>query len=98
MHLNPFERIRDTGIVSRVRGYLAHHADLEQVQMILAKHWYAEINFRQVLKMDAVCYEIGLPKQLYPLSYGCKTALGMLRLDLSKSDRRRGSFSPYAKL
>ena len=57
MRLGPFQRIRDTGIVSRVRGYLAHHADLVRVQIILAKHWYAEINFRQVLKMDAVCYE-----------------------------------------
>jgi hypothetical protein len=57
MRLAPFQRIGDTGIVSRVRGYLAHHADLERVQMILAKHWYEELVFKQVLKVDAVCYE-----------------------------------------
>lgn len=57
MRLGPFQCIRDTGIVSRVRGYLSHHADLVRVQTILVKHWYAEINFRQVLKVDAVCYE-----------------------------------------
>lgn len=57
MRLKPFQRIRDTGIVSRVRGYLAHHVDLVHVQKILTKHWYEEINFQQVLKMDAVCYE-----------------------------------------
>lgn len=57
MRLTPFQRIGDTGIVSRVRGYLAHHAHLEQVQMILARHWYEELDFRQVLKVDAVCYE-----------------------------------------
>lgn len=51
------QRIGDTGIVSRVRGYLAHHADLDQVQMVLARHWYEELDFRQVLKIDAVCYE-----------------------------------------
>ena len=57
MRLEPFERIGDTGIVSRVRGYIAHHADLDQVQRILAAHWQEEIDFQQVLKMDAVCYE-----------------------------------------
>jgi len=57
MQLGPFQCIRDTGIVSRVRGYLAHHADLTQVQMILARHWKGEINFHHVLKMDATCYE-----------------------------------------
>lgn len=57
MRLGPLQLIRDTGIVSRIRGYLADHADLIQVQMILARHWKEEINFHQVLKMDAVCYE-----------------------------------------
>ncbi len=46
MRLGPFQYIRDTGIVSRVRGYLAHHTDLNQVQLILAHHWPAEISFR----------------------------------------------------
>lgn len=85
MQLGPFQRIRDTGIVSRVRGYLAHHADLTQVQMILARHWKGEINFHHVLKMDATCYEIGLPKQLHPIPHGCETALGMLSMGLSKA-------------
>ncbi len=66
------------GIVSRVRGYMAHYANLEQVQRILAIHWQEEMDFKQVLKVDAVCYEIGLPKQLHSLSYGCQVALGML--------------------
>ena len=82
MRLAPFERIRDTGLVSRVRGYLATHTDLEQIQGILAAHWQEKLDFQQVLKLDAVCYEIGLPKQLYPLSYRCKATLGMLSMGL----------------
>lgn len=57
MQLAPFQLIRDTGIVSRVRSYIAQHADLQAVQAILARHWQGEINFQHVLKMDAVCYE-----------------------------------------
>ncbi len=57
MRLSPGQRIGDTGMVSRVRGYLAHQADLDQVQALLANHWQEEMNFKQVLKVDAVCYE-----------------------------------------
>ena len=57
IQLAPFQRIGDSGIVSRVRGYLAQPADLEQVQAILAGHWQKEMDFKQVLKVDAVCYE-----------------------------------------
>lgn len=57
MRLSPGQRIGDTGMVSRVRGYLAHQADLDQVQTLLASHWQEEMNFKQVLKVDAVCYE-----------------------------------------
>lgn len=57
MRLDPFQLIRDTGIVSRVRGYLAQHADMQEVQAILARHWKEDMDFAHVLKMDAVCYE-----------------------------------------
>ena len=57
MRLAPFERIRDTGLVSRVRGYLTTHTDLEQIQGILAAYWQKKLDFQQVLKIDAVCYE-----------------------------------------
>ncbi len=57
MRLAPFQLIGDTGIVSRVRGYIAHHADMQAVQAILVQHWKEEVDFEHILKMDAVCYE-----------------------------------------
>lgn len=57
MRLDPFQLIGDTGIVSRVRGYIAHHADMQEVQAILAQHWKEAVDFEHVLKVDAVCYE-----------------------------------------
>ncbi|MEM9830371.1 MAG: transposase [Bacteroidota bacterium] len=57
MRLAAGKRIRDTGIVSRVRSYLAYQADLNMVQGVLANHWRATLAFRQVMKVDATCYE-----------------------------------------
>lgn len=51
------ELIRDTGIVSRIRGFMAHHADLEQVQRILLDHWKVDTGNQHFLKMDATCFK-----------------------------------------
>lgn len=112
MRLGPFERIGDTGIVSRVRGYIAHHADLDRVQMLLAKHWQKEINFHHVLKMDAVCYEsyIRYPTDVKLLWECCtwvyKQALFPLRKALKiplgkekeRFDTQHKKYLAYAKL
>jgi len=57
MRLGDLELIRDTGIVSRIRGLIAHQADLDKVQRILIDHWYEDIEMKHFLKMDATCYE-----------------------------------------
>ena len=57
MRLGDLELIGDTGIVSRIRGFIAHHADLEKVQRILIDHWQADIDTTHFLKMDATCFE-----------------------------------------
>jgi hypothetical protein len=53
MRLADTELIRDTGIVSRIRGFIAHHADLEKLQGILLNHWKVDIEMPHLLKMDA---------------------------------------------
>ena len=57
MRLGDSELIRDTGIVSRIRGFIAHRADMDKVQRILIDHWQEEIEMKHFLKMDATCYE-----------------------------------------
>lgn len=57
MRLAPFQCIRDTGIVSRIRSYIAHQADLSQIQAILVEHWRAYIDFQHFLKIDVTCIE-----------------------------------------
>lgn len=51
------ERIKDKAIVSRIRSYMADHADWEQVQEVLIRHWKRDMNNTHVLLMDATCYE-----------------------------------------
>lgn len=55
--LEDTQLIRDTGIVSRIRGFIAHHADLESIQQILIRHWKPDIQEVHFLKMDATCFE-----------------------------------------
>ena len=57
MRLGHLELIGDTGIVSRIRSYLAHHLDLDKVQEALAQNWSSELSQPTFLKMDATCME-----------------------------------------
>lgn len=51
------QQIRDKAIVSRLRGYIAQHADWQQLQEVLARHWKSDMANTHVLLMDATCYE-----------------------------------------
>ncbi len=51
------QKIRDKAIVSRVRSYIAVHADWQELQDILISHWKRDMNNTHVLLMDATCYE-----------------------------------------
>jgi hypothetical protein len=51
------EKIRDKAIVSRIRSYMAQHAEWEEVQSILIDYWKRDMNQTHVLLMDATCYE-----------------------------------------
>ena len=55
--LSETEKVRDTGIVSKVRGYIADHADWQQLQEALLTHWKADMNLTSLLLMDATVYE-----------------------------------------
>lgn len=51
------ERIKDNSIVSRIRSYIGHHADLDKVQQVMIEHWRSDLDHHHMLMMDATCYE-----------------------------------------
>ena len=51
------KQIKDKTIVSRIRSYIAEHADWEQLQAVLINHWKRDMDQTHVLLMDATCYE-----------------------------------------
>lgn len=51
------QMIKDSGIIGRIRGYMARHADWEKVQEVLLGHWKRDVSNTHVLFMDATCYE-----------------------------------------
>ena len=55
--LGDHERIKDKGIVSRIRGYIAEQVDWQHLQEVLLHHWKRDMNNTHVLLMDATCYE-----------------------------------------
>lgn len=57
MRLAPFQCIKDTGIVSRIRSYIGHQADLSEVQSVLVEYWREDIEVEHFLKLDATCME-----------------------------------------
>lgn len=58
--LTDSERIKDNAFVSRVRSYLGDHLDLNLFQSSMINNWKAEIPDKNVLLMDATCYEVYL--------------------------------------
>ncbi len=54
------ERIKDNAFVSRIRSYLGAHLDLNLFQSVMINSWKAEIPDKNVLLMDATCYEVYL--------------------------------------
>jgi hypothetical protein len=52
------ELIRDNAFVSNVRTYLGKHIDFDAFQQTLVNNWKQEIPDKQVLMMDASCYEV----------------------------------------
>ena len=57
IQLKVCEGIKDVGIVSRIRQYLAEHVEIEDVQRILIKNWKDDMENVHVLLSDATAYE-----------------------------------------
>ncbi|RYU92616.1 transposase, partial [Emticicia agri] len=51
------QMVRDNAFVSNARTYLAKHIDLGVLQQTLIANWKQEIPDKQVVLMDATCYE-----------------------------------------
>lgn len=47
------EQIRDKAILSRIRTYVAEHADWQEIQRVLISHWKQDMNDTHVLLMGA---------------------------------------------
>jgi len=57
MQLKVCEEIKDAGIVSRIRQYLAEHIEIEDVQRILIENWKDDMENIHALLSDATAYE-----------------------------------------
>ena len=56
--LHDNESIKNNSFVSKVRSYLGRHVDMQAVQKVLISNWKKEIPDKNVLLMDATCYEV----------------------------------------
>src|SRR5690606_31306826 len=72
--LSDNECIRDNSFVSKVRMYLARTVDMLAAQKVLISGWKGEIPDKNVVLMDATCYEgyIRFPTDVKLLWEGCK--------------------------
>lgn len=52
------EVIRDNAFVSRIRAFLARHCDMQKVQNALIDAWKGKLENKNVMLMDATCYEV----------------------------------------
>ena len=111
MRLEPHEMIRDTGIVSRIRGYLSRHIDMDSLQDILVSHWSEDLSWKSFMKVDATCMEsyIRYPTDTALLWECCQWVYGelfayrrLLGIPLGKPkerlDAQRVRYSSYSKL
>lgn len=102
--------IRDNAFVSNVRTYLAKHIDLEVFQKALVANWKQEIPDKQVVLMDATCYEsyIRFPTDVKLLWESCQWLWGQqipllcqayrIKLPRSKFKDQKTKYVSYSKL
>lgn len=112
MRLGNLELIRDTGIISRIRGYLGEYMDLNQFQTNLIEEWREDITHPHLSKMDAVCFEsyVRFPTDVKLLWECCQwvyekelfSKRKLLRIPLGKEkerfDTQQKKYLTYAKL
>jgi hypothetical protein len=55
--LKPGERVKDSGLPSDWRVYLAQYLDIEKMQLSLAQHWKSYLEQTKIDLTDATCYE-----------------------------------------
>ena len=58
--INPLHPIRDKAFVCRVRKFLALHCDMQKLQEVLINAWKGELPHKNMLLMDATCYEVNI--------------------------------------
>ncbi|MDR6560587.1 MULTISPECIES: transposase [unclassified Arcicella] len=80
------ERIKDNSFVSRVRSYLGEHLDLNLFQSMMINSWKTEIPDKNVLLMDATCYEVYIRTPTDSDRRCGKATLGSLYLALGKTN------------
>lgn len=67
MQLKENEKIRDEGLPSRVRQYLAEHINIEVLQRVLIEYWKPEMENTHCILNDATVYESHIK---YPTDVG----------------------------
>lgn len=104
------QMIRDNAFVSNVRTYLAKHINLEVFQQALITNWRQEIPDKQVVLMDATCYEsyIRFPTDVKLLWESCQwlwekqipflCQTYRIKLPRSKFKEQKTKYVSYSKL
>ncbi|WP_254411660.1 transposase [Dyadobacter diqingensis] len=110
MLLTDNESIKDNSFISKVRCYLGRNVDMIEVQKVLIKAWKKEIPDKNVLLMDATCYEVHLrfPTDVKILWESCGwiwekkiselCKLNKLRLPRSKYKEQKIKTTTYSKI
>lgn len=57
IQLKEDEMIKDKGMPSRIRGFIAEHVDIEDIQKVLIDNWKDDMNNLHVQLNDATAYE-----------------------------------------
>lgn len=108
--LSDNESIKDNSFISKVRIYLGRHVDMIEVQKVLINAWKKEIPDKNVLLMDATCYEVHLrfPTDVKILWESCKwiwekkipdhCKFNKLRLPRSKYKEQKIKTTAYSKI
>lgn len=96
--LQPGEQIRDSGLPSDWRVYLARYIDIGQMQLSLARHWKPYMEQTKIDATDATCYEsyIEHPADIKLVWKGCGEFYQLIQ-DICRRQKLRPSRIRYAE-
>jgi len=100
--LKPNEVIKDKGLPSFWRIYIGKHLNIEELNIVSAKHWSPYIAHKNISSADATCYEshLSFPTPIKIVWDGCNKTYCLLQQYRKQLKRRdtRCNYDKYKKL